>query len=320
MKFTLMLSALVAGSACAYHAPSAPTPLPLPTSSTAPASVQLTGATRPDRDTDLTASVYTSAGHPVADVLVEFTTSTGTLEPPSAVTDANGRARTVLNATATAVVSVTAGALSASTTILATAPVPMPPPAPIPGPTPAPPPTAPFGITLRADARPVGEITTFGLAGSPITQAIWDVGDGSAAFTTSAPTLQHVYTRAGTFRAGVTVSDVSGRRASSALTVTVAPQPDPPHPPPPSLSVSLTCTPVPHGQPTPCNITVTDQHGDPITANLASSVDWDWGDGQTQSGGVVMTHTYTNAGTYTVIARATYRGVSGMASKIITIT
>ena len=73
---------------CAYHEPAAPTPIVV-APSTAPASIRLVGATRPDRSLDMTATVLTASGAFVSGVKVDLFSTAGTLSPSSGITDAN---------------------------------------------------------------------------------------------------------------------------------------------------------------------------------------------------------------------------------------
>lgn len=172
------------------------------------------------------------------------------------------------------------------------------------------------GLSLRA-------VETSGVVLSPAVYH-WTFGDG----TSSTNFAGHAYQQPGSYAASVSVRDRDGRTAEAGTVVTVASRPRPPRDPPPpppepaSLSVKLTCTPKPAGTtPTPCNVTAS-YDGSTVPSANVTGVDWDWGDGFTDStAGPTNSRTYPLAGTYTVYATvtATTSGGSKTATKSTTI-
>jgi PKD domain-containing protein len=85
-----------------------------------------------------------------------------------------------------------------------------------------------------------------------------------------------------------------------------APLPAPPAPAPPAppaLAVTLTCTPAAPGALTMCNLAAT--FGTvPIPSTAITRVDYDFGDGQSQTvtGSPLIAHTFTQVGTYLIVA------------------
>jgi PKD repeat protein len=137
------------------------------------------------------------------------------------------------------------------------------------------------GVPIRFDARaskdPDGDELTF----------VWDFGDGMKA---SGPTIEHVYSQAGTFLANVLVSDDNGASVAASATVAVTPPPRPANQPPVARA----------GGP------YAGAAGQPITFVGAASVDpdgspltliWAFGDGATGAGRNVA-HSYARPGTY----------------------
>lgn len=102
--------------------------------------------------------------------------------------------------------------------------------------------------------------------------------------------------------------------------------PPPPPPAPATLAVSLICSPAAHGlgSPTPCNLAAT-YGGLPIPSTAIVRVDWDFGDGSSQTvtgvGAALISHAYVQKGTYIIVAAVdalTFDGTKGgSASKSI---
>lgn len=202
-----------------------------------------------------------------------------------------------------------------------------PPPAPAPVPVVIGPTTIAVGFNVTPYNPHPGELVTISLEATdgtaPVSYA-WTFGDGAAA-TGNAPT--HTYQSEGVKTIRVTATDATGRTGTGyreievhrdrALPPSSVPPPSPPPPPPPppaapALSVALTCTPNLHGTVSPCNVNV-DYGGVLLPATAVTRVDWDWGDGQvTSNNGVVATHTYANAGTYSVFATVTAGTAGGL--------
>ena len=113
----------------------------------------------------------------------------------------------------------------------------------------------------------------------------WDFGDGATA-STAQPS--HTYSTAGTYNVSLTVVDNSGRSVSTSLSVTVTANVAP------TASFTFTCT------NRACSF---DAHASSDDVSIVSYA-WDFGDGTTGSG-VTASHTYTNAGNYTVTLTVT---------------
>lgn len=146
---------------------------------------------------------------------------------------------------------------------------------------------------------------------APISSVTVDWGDNSAPYASLLPSfaVQHTYTSAGSYVVTVTASDLlSNTSSTSSPAITVTSN----QPPACTLSVSPTSGMV------PLNVTAsgscTDPDGDTLTEVL------NWGDGTT-SAGTSGTHTYPNAGQYTISLTATdSANLSGSASQTVTAT
>ena len=320
----LMLAVLT--SACGYTNPVAPATVAVPTAGV-PATLHLaidTGIGAAGGTAAVSATVSDAFATPVVGASVAFTAAAGTLSQTLVVTDEKGIAATTLIAPPGAVlVTATVGGLESKTLVSVQVPVAPPPPDPpsTPTPRPQPDPTQPFTVQLLVTAGVVGELTTFGLATSPITQAAWTFGDG-ATITTSGATTTHVYTTVGTFTASVTARSVDGRTASSTATVTIAARPVTPTPVPPptpvaGYTVTLVASPasVTVGASTTLTATATALNGAPA----ANSYAWDC-----TSDGVFELRTTANTTTcsYPTVGVATARVVAnnGEISALGTVT
>lgn len=310
----MFLVAALLSAGCAYHPPTQPTAADVvPTASTTPASIRLVAATRSDRQVDVVATVLTGSGGFVAGTTVTFSTSAGTLNTETVITDGVGTARCVLATTAAAQVRAQANGLEASIAVTGTpAPVTTEPPvAPVPPPTL---PIAPLSVQLLITPSPAGSATAFNLSTQgTVTRAVWTFGDTSAASTTSAPRTTHVYPSAGPYTAGVTITDALGRSASATAGVVIAPSPDAPAPTTATLGVTLGCTPGTHlTTATACNLAAS-YGGTTLASNAITSVTWDMGDGTvtTVINSPLRSYTYGQAGTYLVTAAVTATTIDG---------
>jgi adhesin/invasin len=169
-----------------------------------PAVVSTSGGT-----VDVVATVISFTGRPAVGMLVSFSSTAGTLNPPTALTDDNGEARSRLTTTATATVTATAGGkTSAGATVTAQA-----------GPS----------VTLTCSiagsgnctTATVGQSVTFaaarGATTSLIRSATLDFGDGSSLDlgTLASPvTVSHSYGAVGSYTARLTATDVNGETTS----------------------------------------------------------------------------------------------------------
>ncbi len=136
----------------------------------------------------------------------------------------------------------------------------------------------------------VGEVVTFTGSASgtlPLTFT-WDLGDGSSA---GGITTTHSYTTAGSYRVVLTVTNPCGE-AIVTHTVTVV------EPCTPVQEASFVWTP-----PTPSTGEVVTFTGS-ASGTLPLTFTWDLGDGST-AGGITTTHSYTAAGSYSVVLTVT---------------
>ena len=158
--------------------------------------------------------------------------------------------------------------------------------------------TAPLTVNLNGSATdPEGDSLSYS----------WDFGDGNTANNASAT---HIYTSAGTYIATLTVTDSANNMDTVSFTITVS-QAD--NQPP---VASATVNPLQGSAPLTVNLngSATDPEGD----NLSYS--WDFGDGNA-SNDAVTTHTYSNAGTYSVILTVTdSAGNTDIATVVVTVT
>jgi adhesin/invasin len=246
-----------------------------------PSSVPLSGGSA-----RIIAQVRDAAGNGLPNVLVVFSTTAGSLQPPSVTTDANGTATTNLTTTSKATVTAAAGAKTATVDVnVAALPT----------------------ITLSASpASPVaGQPVTFTIAidttnaANPVRNVRIDYGDGdfedlgAVAGSTSAA---HIYDSAGSRSVTVTVTDTAGQQARQVLAIAVLP----------SVPVNLVLS----VSPNPATVNTTVSFEAQITGSTIGieSFDWDFGDGTHQTTtGSSTTKIYTAPGTFhaTVTAHAT---------------
>jgi hypothetical protein len=211
--------------------------------SATPSSVSQSGGT-----VTVAATVFDSDSNPLPGVNVNFTSTTGTLNPTSAITDAGGVARTLLTTTSTATVTAAAGTVSREVTVTAS--------------------TAPSVQVAAPDSGTAGVpvvitvTATSGGSGNNTPRQIQtltvDFGDGSVetrSNVTGAVGFTHVYGRAGGYTISATATDVAGNTGtgSDAITIGHAPQPTitafsaSPNPVPPAdngqTSITVTATP-----------------------------------------------------------------------------
>jgi PKD repeat protein len=153
-------------------------------------------------------------------------------------------------------------------------------------------PVAAFGVPTSAPMA--GSPVAFdGSASSEqsgsITGYSWDFGDGTVG---SGSTPSHTYTQGGTYDVGLTVTDQVGRTAQVTHQVQVAPVPS-------AAFTMATPSPV-TGSPV-----AFDGSGSAEPGGSISGYSWNFGDGAALGGGSAITHTYSTAGTYTVVLTVT---------------
>jgi len=173
-------------------------------------------------------------------------------------------------------------------------------------------PTASFTVTptpvqMNVQTTFDASASTPGTNATSLTYA-WTFGDGA---TTSGKTVTHAYTTIGTFVVTLTVTNERGLSASAAQNVTVTASAAP--------TGDFVVTPIPVVA------------GDLVSFNAAgvraaagrtiASYNWNFGDNTAGASGVVVTHTFANAGTFVTVLTATDdAGQSIVINKTITVT
>jgi PKD domain-containing protein len=305
-QYVAILVLMLFSTACAYHAPAAPTGATAKADASTPASLSLTAASTNDRMT-VTAFVTNAGKSPLAGVAVQFSTQDGTLAPESALTGSDGTATTAVIAARTATVNASAGTLATKIQI-------------------APPSsTGVLAVTMSVAAVTVGSTTSISAsvanAGVGTPAFAWTFGDGASDHGTFT-SVSHAYKSTGSFPVTVTVTDREGRTANatgSARVNAVPPPPPPPPPPGPSYTVLLTATPNATLVNVPVTLTaaVTSANGAPPATSFA----WDCGDGRAVENGAI-THdcTYTTDGTITPRVTVSSSTATGTASTSVTVS
>src|SRR5262249_28781934 len=170
------------------------------------------------------AVVIDTAGNALPSVPVTFTVDVGSVDPSSAITEANGKATTTLRASRTAKVTATAGIASGSGTSAIPAP------------------TKDVTVTVNTtNTITVGTITpaapivgqtvsiplTYGTTGSPIVSLRVDWGDGGAQqpFSGQPASISHKFASAGSYLVTIIGTDSFGDSATTTASITVAPKP-----------------------------------------------------------------------------------------------
>jgi adhesin/invasin len=253
-----------------------------------PATVAATGG-----NSTISATVSDTAGNALRDVPVTFSTTAGTLSTAVASTDASGNATTTLTTSRDATVTASAGAGATSGTNTGTVTVKVnvagtvavvvaPSPAAVGQPVSA-------NVTLTANAN-----------GTPFQRGTVEWGDGaSSPIPGSSSTVQHTYTRAGTYVVRATAFDQLGDSASSTATLVV------------SAALKPTVSIVPVGNPAiggVTNFTLTVNPA-PNSGATIDDVQVDFGDGEVRdlgaiTGTVPIQHVYSTGGTFVVSATA----------------
>ncbi|MGQ0735482.1 MAG: PKD domain-containing protein [Acidobacteriota bacterium] len=246
-----------------------------------PSSVPQTGGT-----VQVIAIVVDAAGNRLPGAPVIFSTDNGTLGSNSGTTDDRGEARTTLTTNRQSIVRASvAGKEGQATLTVVTLPT--------------------ASITVSPAAPLVGLPVTFTVTpgnaagGNPIQNVTLDFGDGgppaNLGAITSATAVSHVYERADTYTATVTVTDTAGQRASNSTLVTVLR---------PVISVSLTAPSTSLvGAPLSVTVSVSNPSNVPIQSVILT-----YGDGTAASlspSGGTAAKTYITSGTFTITATAT---------------
>jgi len=244
---------------------------------------------------NLTATVLDKSGNPVSGVQVFFSTTEGTLKSGggAVITNSAGLATDVLTTTKTATVTATTGgsAQAGSVTINVEA-----------GQAPV------CSFAASPSSSPVGTTVSFvdtSTDDGTIVKFTWNFGDS---LTAQGKNTTHVYSDAGVFTVVHTITDDTGLSASCTQTVT-------------ATSAAPTCDFVisPTSGQTGQDISFTDISSDPDGSIVRST--WDFGDGDSASG-FSVTHSYDDAGTFTIVHEVTddQGNTTICATKTITIT
>jgi len=165
------------------------------------------------------------------------------------------------------------------------------------------PPVAAFSVSCagrRCDVDGSASSADLGLASFS-----WNFGDGSA--PGSGVTASHVYAADNTFTITLTVADNSGATAQATQTVTVVDHP-------PTASFDVVCADL------ACHVDSETSSDDVGIAGYA----WNWGDGQTSTGGspfAATDHTYASYGTFTIgLTLTDTAGQTSGASRAVTLS
>lgn len=156
-------------------------------------------------------------------------------------------------------------------------------------PQPNTPPVPVIGAPAQAEA---GQTVTFNASGTQhtgqLTNIAWDFGDGGS---NTGEVVNYAYTTPGDYTVTLTVTDDQGRSASTTAPIQIIPKavPDP-------LTAKISGP--TQGQ-TGQSLTFDGQSS--TSAAPLNSIQWDFGDGVTDSGNLTVNHVYQNSGAYTVL-------------------
>lgn len=244
---------------------------------------------------DVVATVLDEAGNRMQGVPVIFSTTAGQVVPGSAITDANGEARTTLSTPRTATVTANAGAQSGTIEVTVSSPS--------------------VTITPPATAIEAGVPATFtiapvtGATGNALREVVIDFGDGTAPVrlgnVQGSTAVAHTFASAGTYTVTATATDTQGIEGRSSIVVSVTGQA--------AVAVTLTAAPNPVSVSNPAQqgiVAFTASATGFGTGATITSYSWNFGNGQsaTTTGGTIN-HRYSTPGTY--VATVTVRTTTG---------
>ena len=256
----------------------------------------------------VTASLRDQAGRGIADTLLTFSTSKGTIEPAIAKTTVDGNAKATVTHGADLTISVSGAGLTASMDVSI---------------------AASLSVSLSASRAeknvPVTLTANVNSDASPPLRFVWNFGDGQTAATDVA-TVTHTWADDGPFKTEVSVTDAIDRRGTASLSIVVRDNPEPPPPPTqpapptPSLDVGLSVTPLQPiaGELATLTAVVTPHNSPPPV----TSFDWDCTNDGTIDGttaGTTFQCTYATAGAVTAKATAHAGTVTGVGVLGITV-
>lgn len=234
--------------------------------------------------TTLTANVVNDQGSPVSGVPVTFSTDNGTLNPPTATTDASGNAKTTLTTNKTAKVSATSGTVSTASALTVTVN-----------------PVSLSGFSASPTAAGAGVPITFTVTpatGASISNVRVDFGDGqsqSLGSISAAQTVSHAYSSPGQYTATATATDTAGGAGSLSTTVIIG-----------SLPITLSASPASPSVGTPVTFTVGG-----LGSAQVQQYNWtfDDGTGSFSTTSPQLSHTFTSRGLKNV--RVDVIGITG---------
>jgi len=226
------------------------------------------------------ATVVGAGGRLLVNVPVSFSASRGTLSATTAITDAQGEARVTLNTNGDTDISVAAGTKTATTKVTGVA-----------GPSVSL--TCTVGSASTCATASVGQTVIFtaqrAQGSGNITNAVLDFGDNSSqnlGTLSSAATVPHTYSQAGTYSARLTGTDANGETSTSVQVIQVN-----------AVTATVTAS-VTAGN----TISATATVSSPVTQYV-----WSWGDATANTTTTTATapHTYAGPGTYPIQVTAT---------------